>query len=417
MDQLELFQRLGLALALGLLIGAERGWHERTSREGARIAGVRTFGITGLLGGLWALLAENLGAVVLGFAFLAFAVVMITARVRVVDLTKDYGATTVVASLLTFALGAVAVRGDMGVAAAGSVVTALLLGVKPVVHRWLTRIAYDELLAVFKLLAMSVVLLPVLPNKGYGPWQALNPYEMWLMVVLISAISFIGYAAVRLTGEERGIPLAALAGGLVASTAVTISFSRLVKHNPRRRFLLAAGIVLAATTMFPRIAFVAGVIEPALLPSIAWPLGLATTAGCLGGALLWRKQAQESGSAPIELRNPFEFGMALKFGALLAAIMLLTRGMQVWLGEPGIYLLAGLSGSADVDAITLSLSRMAGDGLSLRVAAIGIVVASLTNTAVKAGIAASIGGREFAWPVGLPLGGCMLAGLLGLAFV
>jgi uncharacterized membrane protein (DUF4010 family) len=414
-EQLELFERLAVALVIGVLIGVERGWQERTAPEGSRIAGIRTFAIVGLLGGLWAVLAEQVGAVVLGFAFLAFALVMVIARWHAARETKDYGATTVVASMLTFVLGALAVTGEMEVAAAGAVVTALLLSIKSLVHGWVARLEQDELLAVLKLLAMTLVLLPVLPNKGYGPWQALNPYEMWLMVVLIAGISFAGYAAVKIGGERRGILLAGLAGGVAASTAVALSFSRLARDNPDRAPLLAAGIVLASTTMFPRIVLVVAVLQPALVPAIAWPMALAGIAGVAGAALLARNREVAAGATPLTFRNPFEFGMAVKFGVLLVVIMLLARALEVWLGDAGIYLLAVVSGLADVDAVTLSLARLTGPVLSPELAAAGIVIAALTNTAVKAAIAGGIGGMKLGRPVGLALGICILAALGGLA--
>jgi hypothetical protein len=235
MDELELFKRLGVALAAGMLIGLERGWHERAMPEGSRVAGIRTFAIVGLLGGLWALLGELVGEIALGFAFLAFAVVMIIARVRAAAKIDDYGITTVVAALVTFALGAIALRGQLSIAAAGAVVTALLLGIKPALHEFVERIEPEELNAVLKLLLMTIVLLPVLPDRGFGPWKALNPYELWWMVVLIATMHFVGYVAVKLVGEQRGIPLAGLAGGLIASTAVAVSFSRRASYWLRRR--------------------------------------------------------------------------------------------------------------------------------------------------------------------------------------
>jgi len=408
-----LFQRLGLALALGLLIGFERGWHERAEAEGSRVAGIRTFGLIGLLGGFWALLADELGPLLLGFGFLAFAAVLVAARLRAAGHTRDYGMTTVIAGLLTFALGAIALRGFMAEAAAGAVVTALLLGIKPILHGWLTRISYDELLAVLKLLVMSLVLLPVLPNRGYGPWQALNPYELWLMVVLIAGLSFVGYAAVRLAGARRGILLSSLAGGLVSSTAVTLTLSRLGRRSPARRALIAGGIGFACTTMYPRTLLVATAIEPGMLQHLAAPLGAATLAGYATAFALWRQPQPQAQAAELELQNPFEFTMALKFGLLLAAVMLLARGLQLWLGDAGIFALAVVSGLADVDAINLSLSRMAADGLATTVAAGGVALAVVSNSLVKGGIAVAIGGQRLAAPVALALGSGLAAGLAG----
>lgn len=418
MDELELFKRLGVALAAGMLIGLERGWHERAMPEGSRVAGIRTFAIVGLLGGLWALLGELVGEVALGFAFLAFAVVMIIARIRAAAKIDDYGVTTVVASLVTFALGAIAVRGQLSIAAAGAVVTALLLGIKPALHELVERIEAAELNAVLKLLLMTIVLLPVLPNRGFGPWKALNPYELWWMVVLIATMHFVGYVAVKLVGERRGIPLAGLAGGLVASTAVAISFSRLARKAPSASRLLAAGIVLASATMFVRVLVVVALVEPKLLPLLAWPLGGAALAAFAAAALLWRhKRTPATAEQEVIARNPFEFGMALKFGVLLAVVMVAARAVKAWFGDPGIYLLSLLSGVADVDAVTLSFSKLAGGDLTIAVAAIGIVLATVSNTLVKGGITIVSGGLGMARTAGLAFAASLVGGAAATALM
>lgn len=406
----ELFLRLGLALAIGMLIGFERGWQGRAEAEGSRVAGIRTFALIGLLGGLWQVLAAALGEVLLGVAFLAFAMVIVVARVRAASATHDYGITTIVASLLAFALGALAARGELALAAAGAVVTTTLLGIKPILHGWLTRISYDELLAVLKLLVMSVVLLPVLPNQGYGPWRALNPYELWLMVVLIAAISFLGYVAVRVAGERSGILLSGIAGGLVSSTAATLNFSRLARANPERRWLLASGIGFAATTMFPRSLLVVSAIAPPLFDRLALPIGAATVAGYVAALLLWQRTRPGQAETALKIENPFEFTVAVKFGLLLAAVMLAAHGVRLWLGDSGLYALAAVSGTADVDAINLSLARLVGAGVTVDVAARGVMLAVVANTLCKGALAIAVAGRRMAWPV-VPTLGASLAGL------
>jgi uncharacterized membrane protein (DUF4010 family) len=411
MSEIELFERLGVALAAGMLIGLERGWHERAMPEGSRVAGIRTFAIIGLLGGLWGLLGELVGEIALGFAFLAFAVVMIVARVRAAVKSEDYGVTTVVAALVTFALGAIAVRGRLSVAAASAVVTMLLLGIKPTLHEFVERIEREELNAVLKLLLMTIVLLPVLPNRGFGPWHALNPYELWWMVVLIATMHFVGYVTVKLVGEQRGIPLAGLAGGLITSTAVAVSFSRLARNAPAASRLLAAGIVLASATMFVRVIVVVGVIEPKLLVLLAWPFGGAALTGFAAAALLWRhKHTPPAAKQEVIARNPFEFGMALKFGLLLAVVMIAARALKEWVGDAGIYLLSLLSGLADVDAVTLSFSKLAGVDLTMTVAAIGIALATVSNTLVKAGITIASGGLPMARTAGLGFAASLVGG-------
>ncbi|MCW8928485.1 MAG: MgtC/SapB family protein, partial [Gammaproteobacteria bacterium] len=216
---MELFERLAVALAIGLLIGIERGWHEREAGEGRRIAGLRTFGIIGLLGAVSGLLADELGELLLAATFIAFAALVIAAHVLESREDRDFGMTTPVAALLTFTLGTLAALGYTAVAGATAVVTATLLGLKPLLHRWIEQMEQRELYAIFKMLMISVVLLPILPNQGYGPWQALNPYEIWWMVVLIAGISFAGYFAVKIAGSRRGLVITGLFGGLASSTA------------------------------------------------------------------------------------------------------------------------------------------------------------------------------------------------------
>ena len=417
MEAWEPFQRLALALAIGLLMGIERGWHERALPEGRRAAGIRTFGLIGLLGGFAALLANTYGVVALGAAFLVLAGVMVVGRMRAVRETHDVGLTTIVASLLAFTLSAVAVSGDARLAAAGAVIATLLLGIKPTLHAWLERIDYQELLAVLKLLVMSVVLLPVLPDRGFGPWQALNPFELWLMVVLVAGISFVGYVLVRFAGARAGFLLAGFAGGLASSTAVTFSFARLARVNPDDARLLSAGIVVAASTMFPRIIVVAAAINPTLAMTLILPLGCAAAAGFLAAAWLGLGQTQKDGedASSLRLSNPFELGMALRFGAFLMGVILLARALEAWLGDVGLYVVAAISGLTDVDAITLSYARLAGDRTASDVAAIGILIAAASNSFLKAGVALYVGSGRLMTTVALPLIICVVAGAVGYA--
>ena len=398
MEPLVLFEQLGVALALGLLIGLERGWQLREAAEGSRLAGVRTFGLIGLLGGVGALLSQALGAAVLGLGFLALAGVLIVAHRQQVRTAEeaDYGITTVVAALLTFALGALAVIGHTSIAAAGAVVTALLLELKPVLHDWLRRLTQTELLAVLKLGLISVVILPVLPNRGYGPWDALNPYVLWWLVVLIAAISFVGYFAMKVLGPNRGIPLTGLFGGLTSSTATTVSLSRMGRSQAPLKGLLAAGVTVSAATMFPRILLEVAVVNPNLLADLVPAMGTMTLLGFAGAFVLWRMAPDGGSEGEVPLKNPFELGPALQFGVLLAGVMLLAEGARSWFGDAGVYILAAVSGITDVDAITLSLARLAQGELSDEVAVGGVVLAAGVNTVVKAGLVAVVGGLRMA---------------------
>jgi len=411
------FYYLGVALAIGLLIGVERGWQEREANEGERVAGVRTYGLVGLLGGGLALLAETFGSLLLGLAFIGVAGALTT--VYVVNLRQgddDVGATSLITGLLTFVFGALAAMGEVAIAAAFAVVTTLLLNYKPVLHRWMSALEAKELRAGIKLLLISVVLLPILPNQGYGPWQALNPYAIWWMVVLIAAISFVGYFAIKVAGARRGAIFTGLFGGLVASTAVTLHFSRMSSRDVALAPILAIGILLACGTMFPRILLVASVLNSDLFKLLLIPAAVMAILTYLPALMYWWSLSHKKTDAASPLKNPFELKTALSFGLLLALVMLLSKALQHWFGETGVMALAAASGVADVDAITLSLARMSLGDLELHIAVTGIVIAASVNGLVKGAIATLVGGRKMGLRVGLPLLGGAIGGLVSVWF-
>lgn len=410
----ETFYALGVALTIGLLIGVERGWKERETPEGERVAGMRTYGLIGLLGGCVALMAQRYGPLALGLAFVAVAGMLATAYVASLRRGDDVGITSLVAGLLTFVFGALAVLGEVAAAAASAVVTTLVLGFKPQLHNWLYRLQAKELRAGLELLLISVVLLPLLPDARYGPWGALNPYQIWWMVVLIAAISFVGYFAIKIAGSRTGALFTGFFAGLASSTALTLHFSRMVRRQATLAPLLATGVLLASGTTFPRMLLVAGLVSQDLLRPLAVPAAIMTLVVYGTALAYWRFVVDRQTEAEMPLQNPLELKAALTFGALLAAIMVLTEALKTWLGETGVFLLAALSGVADVNAITLSLSRMSEDELAMRVVVTGIVVAAAVNSLAKAVLATFVGGRGLALRVGVPL--CIAAGL-GLATV
>jgi len=389
----EAFLRLAVALFAGLLIGTERGWQRREAAEGERAAGIRTFGLIALAGALWHLLGRELGALVLGAAALVLGLMLIAAYWLALRERHDYSLTSEVAALVTFALGALAMAGYLAVTAAVAVVTALLLGLKLPLHGALRRIEETELRAALQLLLVSVVVLPVLPDQGYGPWDALNPRNLWAMVVLIVGIGFIGYVAVRIAGTRYGLLLTGLAAGLMASTPLALAFARLGRSAPANAPVLVAAILAASSTMFPRALAVASLIAPALLAPLAPPLLAMMLAGYAAAGYWWWRSGGAAEDAEPPLTNPFELLPALRFGALLAAVTLAAHALQHWVGDAGLYGLALVSGLTDVDAITLSLAGFAGETAGLGVAATGIVLAAMANTVFKAALVAAVGGR------------------------
>ena len=326
---------------------------------------------------------------------------------------RNFSITGMVGMVLTFCFGAVAVAVDPVIATAAAVVTAIILDNKEEIHGWVNKLKEHELDAALKLLLISVVMLPLLPNEKMGPGGVLNPREIWWMVVMIASISFVGYFAIRVAGTRKGILFTSLFAGLSSSTALTLHFARQASKTPQLNAQFATGILIACGTMFPRILVYCLVINPDLLPSLIWPV-LVMTALLYGPALfIWRKNDRElQVSQPTLNQNPLDLTSALVFGALLTAILLMGEFLGNWLGDAGIYFLAATSGIADVDAITLSLTRMSNNSLAMGTAVIGIVIAAATNNLVKSALAGFVGNRQIGLLVGGPMVLSLAAGLL-----
>ena len=404
--------RLAIALALGLIIGLERGWEQRFAQEGARSAGVRTFGLVGLFGGLSSIIAGHVGASFLAVALFALTSIIIVAYVLTATRSDDFGTTTELALFITFGLGALAARGLETEATALAVIIAGLLRFKGELHRSIEHLDRQELTATLQLLIIAAVILPLLPNRDLGPWQALNPRTVGMLILLVAAISYVGYFAVRLLGPRLGILASAVLGGLASSTAVTVSFSRIAKENTGAAALLGVGISLAAATMVPRllleIAFVNPTILPQLVPSFACVAGVPLVAA----VIIARRIHSQAAVVPIEIKNPLELGAAFGFGLALTVLFLLVRGAEQWAGDAGVYIVSAISGIVDVDAVSLSLARAATQELPSPVAVNGIIIAVMVNTAVKAILATVIGGWMLARWCATILFGALSLGLV-----
>ena len=412
MTELENFKLLGITLAIGLLIGLERGWRARDRDEGMRVAGLRTYGMIGLLGGLWGILSRQIDPLLMGFAFLGLTSILLLAYSKSLDKFEDFSITSIIASLITFTLGALTVFGHITLASASAVVITSLLGFKPLLHGWVKKLEQHELNATLKLLLISVVMLPILPDQGYGPWAAFNPYHIWWMVVLIAGISYLGYFAIRIVGNQHGPVLTGALGGLVSSTAVTLNLSKLSTQYPNMENALAAGILTACATMFARTLLLTSIINPAVFRLLLPALLVMSIFTYFVAFLLWRNARGFRTFEEITLENPFQLGMALKFGAFLVVIMLLSNLLKVYFGDMGTYFLAAISGLADVDPITLSMSQMSKEGLGVSVAARAILIAVSVNSGIKSIFSWVIGGRALALRVGSTLVGAVVAGLL-----
>ena len=416
MDQIELLTRIGTALAIGFLIGVERGWRERDEEEGERAAGLRTFTLIGLSGGIWALVSQHLGEAAFAAGFLAIAVAITLYRWRETEKEGSVGATTLIAALLTFGLGAYAAVGDTTVAAAAAVATAVLLSAKSWLHAWVKALSWPELRASLILLAMTFLALPVLPDRGFGPYQALNPHAVWLMAIAIAGVSFIGYVAIRVAGQKYGILIAGVAGGLVSSTIATIDMARRARGGNGDTSYQLAGALAASATMFVRVGIVVALFGPALLAALAGPIA-AGAAVLLGVSLFlakpWQPTEGDAAKEPTTFANPFELKSVLGFAALLAFMLVASKALAIAFGGKGAVALAAVSGLADVDAITLSLTGLAGSAVRPIEAEAGILVAIAANSLSKSGIAVVIGGRKF----GFAYAAASAAALLAMAAV
>ena len=418
MEELVIYERLGLAIFIGVLLGAERGWRTRDQEDRQGSSGVRTYALIGLLGGIWALLSQIVGELALGLAFLVFASLVIASYLERTRNESRSGITTEVALLLTFGLGALSVRGDMAIAAASAVITLAFLSFKKPIHKWVDALRQEEIVAAIKLLVISVVLLPVLPNQGYGPAELLNPFKLWMLVVLMSAISFVGYFAIKMAGPRLGTSLTALFGGITSSTAVTVNFSRMGKTSPDMQRLLASGIAISAGVMFLRILLIIWVVNPQLSLSLSWVFGGMTAITFAGAGILWLGRQGSKGKAEMAMSNPFDLSTAIKFSAFLTAILVLSHYVQSWMGNAGLYGLATISGLADVDAISLSMGKLAQNHPDQHsIASASIIIAASVNTLVKGGIASSICGGALATRVWLVIVPCVTLGLISLFVV
>lgn len=406
------FLALAYALAVGLIIGLERGWSQRDKSEGQRFAGLRTFAITSLLGGLLPLLThvlpETFVLVLWVAVFFSITALVVVAHLLEARQTSDFGITTELALLLTFLLGSLCAIGLVEIAVPAAVIAAFLLSLKPLLHGWLERLQQRELFAILQMLLISVVLLPLLPNEGIGPGNVINPYLVGWMVVLITGISFVGYFAIKVLGSHRGILLTGLLGGLASSTAVTLSLSRIGKVQQQGHKLLVAAILLAAGTMFPRMLLEVAVLNQELLRSLFWPLTAMMLVTYVGVFYLIRRARQGAKAVHIGIDNPFDIVTALKFAALLVVILILAHYAHEYFDALGIYAVAAISGLTDVDAITLSLAKMSGNGLSDTVAVPAILLAASVNTAVKVGLVATLGHPNMRLASGA-IAGCALA--------
>ncbi|MDL2398315.1 MgtC/SapB family protein [Rhizobium mayense] len=396
MDIIEAFQRLSLALAIGILVGVERGWQERETAPGKRTAGIRTFGLSGFLGGLAGFLQVKLGPVLPTAVFVVFGIAFIVFSRYEAEREQDYSVTSVIAALAVFVLGFVATVSDMTVAAAGGVAVTALLAARHSLHGFLRNLTWLELRAALVLLAMTLVALPLLPDRTIDPWNAINPFQLWLLTIMIAAISYVGYLAVRIAGPKQGILFSGAAGGFISSTAVTLSFARLSSESDQATHSLVAGASIAGAMSIGRALVISGILAPSLVPKLA-PAFVPVILVFLSATFVMLRGAKADDKATdINPDNPFELRTVLRFGAFLGVISFISKFAIDQIGLSMIFVVALLSGLADLDAITLSTARMASSVLTTEVATIAISLAAAANLTMKMMLAILFGSRAYA---------------------
>ena len=405
-DQLSALFPFLTSLALGLLIGLER------ERSPAAKAGLRTFSLVALAGTVGALLSEKTGAPwVLGGGLLIMGGMMVASYFKD-DEAEDPGTTTIAAVVVCYGLGAMVWYGMEQLAVTLAILATALLYFKPElrgVSRSLTRL---DLVSILQFAVLSFVILPILPDKDYGPYHALNPYQIWWMVVLISGLSLAGYAALRIAGQRHGTLLTGLFGGVASSTATTLAFSRHGRDNPQLTGMAALIILLANWVVLIRLSLVVAVLQPSLLRPMLTLLGCGAAAGLIVLYLYWRRLNEKADAPTLEMKNPTEIRAALSFGLLYAGVLFAAAWLADWVGSQGVYAVALVSGLTDVDAITLSSLRLFGLGnLGPDQVATTVLLALLANIVFKSGLATVIGGAALARQV-LPGMAAVAAGLV-----
>ncbi len=421
-ELLEAAINFGIAILLGALVGLEREKRKGAADEDTDlIAGLRTFTLFSMLGAAvgWLAIERDMpfllpaGLVLVG----AFVLVgyYITARS-----SNDTGLTTEIATLIVFLIGAMVMLGFREIAIALGVVTAAVLAYKRPLHGFVAKIGWKDVFAGLRLLIATFIALPLLPNRTVDPWGALNPYMLWLLVILIASLSLIGYVATRLLGAGKGIPLTGLTGGLVSSTAVAFSFGKEGAEYPKLTQLLACGILLSWVVMFGRILVEVAVLNRelllALLPSV---LAMGVTAAAFAGYFYWKTRGtkvEKAAERDLNLENPFSLWSAAKFAMIFAVVLLAVKIVQEEFPQQGIYAVAALAGLTNVDAITLSMADYAKTDGNLRTAVIAVVIGALSNTFVKAALVVGLAGFGLGRPILIAAGALTAVGL-GAAFL
>ncbi len=410
--ELDLFKDLGIAFGIGLLVGLQREWAE------SRLAGIRTFPMIAILGVLCGTLAASLGPWIFPAGLLAVALLIVVGNAAKIQRgDADPGLTTEVAILVMYVLGVALAAGyTTAVIVTGGGVAVLLHWKRPL-HDVVDRIGEADAKAIFRLSLIALVILPLIPNRTFGPYGVLNPFNIWLMVVLIVGISMGAYVAYKLLGARSGTLVAGVMGGLISSTATTVSLSRRSRTAPSGAASAAVVIMIASTIVFVRVLLEIGVVAPTLLSATAPPIAIMMTSMIAVSTVLYRTSSEASAHASEEREPPSELGAAITFGLLYAAVLLGVAVAKSKFGQAGMFAVAGLSGLTDMDAITLSTAQLfRSDQLDATTGWRLILVGAMANIVFKGVVVAALGQRRLLGHIAAGFGVTIGVGVLLLLF-
>lgn len=382
--QVDLALHLLAALGAGLLVGIERGWHQRDEAEGARVAGVRTFTLISGCGGLIGVIAEQSSTLLAAILLTALLVLLVGAFLRPRSAEMGRDATTMVAAMATICLGLLAGLGLAAIALASAAVVTLVLALRGPMHRLLQSLSEQEVRAIARYAVIAVAVLPFLPDASYGPYGAWNPFKLWLVVLLVTGFSVLAYIANRVIGHNRGTIATALIGGAYSSTAITAAFASKLKAGETGPF--ATGIALASAVMYVRVLLLAAVLAPAVAVPMLWLLGPAAATALAMAGLIWRRERLAESSRPALADKPFELLPAFGFVLAVAAASLLVNWAQVEFGEAGAAISLFIAGSFDVDAAMVAYSILPEGAVPVAIAALALAGTVAINMAFKAAI-------------------------------
>ena len=404
------------SLSLGALIGLIRQWTDRieweTDKDNMSVAGLRTYALWSFLGSLSTYCAIEYQSWIFPVTLALFGIYLTVAYIMEHSEKGGIGLTSYAAGLITFFMGAIIMWGELRVAIAIAAALGVLIATKQAAHSMTSRIKPEDVRIALQFLVVTGLILPIVPNQGFGPENAINLYKIWWMVVLISGLGFAGYLGIRFLGAKAGIIMTGIAGGFASSTATTLALSRSSKQIPELSTSLGLGILLACTIMLARVWAIVFTLNQGLAKELMLPFLLIATPGVLiSVALLLLGRKKETIETP-EITNPLSLSIAIKFALLYAVIVLLVTLTRQWGADKGLYIVSFLSGLTDMDAIALSLTDMVKQGkLLLELAAKGIIIGAIANTLFKAGFAIIAGSKKMRLVIILGMGGMVLTGI------